>query len=54
MGGGYPDEDDLVEHILQNPTPNTLSLEEVEKETKRNHHMDLCLANSNPTHVKTI
>jgi len=54
MGEGQLDEDDLIEHILQIPTPSTLSLEEVVKETKRNHHIDLCLAYSNPTHVKTI
>ena len=54
IGGGHPNEDYLIEHILQNPTPNTLSLEELVKETKRNHHIDLCLADSNPTSVKTI
>ena len=27
MGGGQPDEDDLIEHILQNPTPNKFSIE---------------------------
>ena len=37
MGEGKLDEDDLIEHILQNPTPSTLSLEEVVKETKKNH-----------------
>lgn len=26
MGRGQPDEDDLIEHILQSPTPSTLSL----------------------------
>ena len=54
MGGAQPDEDDFLEYLLQNPTPNTLSLEEVVKETKRNHQIDICLAYSNPTHVKTI
>jgi len=54
MGGGQPDEDDLIEHILQNPTPNTLSLGKVVKETKRNHQIDLCLPQSSPTRVKTI
>ena len=54
MEGGQPNEDYFIEHILQNPTPNTLSLEEVVKEVKGNHWIDLCLANSNPTHVKTI
>lgn len=33
MGGGKPDEDDLIKHILQSPTPSTLSLEKVVKET---------------------
>lgn len=37
MGGGQIDEDDLIENILQNPTPSTLSLEEVVKETQNNH-----------------
>jgi len=54
MGGGQLDEDDLIGHILQNPTPNTLSLEEIAKETKGNNQIDLCLADSNPTHVKII
>lgn len=54
MGGGQLNEDDLIEHILQNPTPSTLSLEEVVKETKRNHQSDLCLVDSNATSVKTI
>jgi len=31
-----------------------MSLEEVVKETKNNHQIDLCLADSNPTRVKTI
>ena len=35
MGGGQSDEDDLIKHILQSPTPNTLSLEEVVKETEK-------------------
>ena len=51
MGGGNLNEDDLIEHILQSPTPSTLSLEEVVKETKGNYSIDLCLANSNPTVV---
>jgi len=25
IGGGQPDEDDLIEHILQNQSPNTMS-----------------------------
>ena len=54
MGGGQPNEDDFIEHILQIPTPSTLSLEEVVKGTKRNHQIDLCLVDSNPTRVKTI
>jgi len=54
MGGGQPDEDDLIEHILQIPAPSTLSLEEVVKETQKNHQIDQCLANSNTIRVKTI
>ena len=34
IGGGPPDEDELIEHIM---SPNTMSLEEVVKETKDNH-----------------
>ena len=41
MGGGQTDEDYSIEHILQNPTPSTSSLEEVVKETKSNHQIDL-------------
>ena len=54
IGGGQPDEDDLIENILQNQTPNIMCLDEVVKESKENHRIDLCLANSNPTRVKTI
>lgn len=54
MGGGQQDEGDFIEHILQSPTPRTLSLEEVVKETQNNHQIDLCLADSNPICVKTI
>jgi len=54
MGGGQQDEYYLIEHILQSPTPSTLSLEEVVKETQNNHQMDLCLTDSNHIHVKTI
>ena len=28
IGGGKQDEDDLIEHLLQNPTPSLLPLEE--------------------------
>lgn len=54
MGGGQQDEDDLIEHLLQSPTPSTLPLEDVVKETQNNHPIDLCLADSNPLRVKTI
>lgn len=37
IGGGQLDEDDFIEHILKNPTPNTMSLEEVVKEMNKNH-----------------
>lgn len=37
MGGGQPDEDDFIKHILQSPTPDTLSLEELVNKTKGNH-----------------
>ena len=54
IGGGQQDEDDLIEHLLQIPTPSSLPLEEEVRETKSNHPIDLCLANSKPLHVKTI
>jgi len=54
MGGGQSNKDDLIEHILQSPTPSTFSLEEVVKETQNNHQIDIFLADSNPTHVETI
>jgi len=33
MGGGQQDEDDLIEHLLQSPTPSSLPLEKAVKET---------------------
>jgi len=33
--GGQPDENELIEHVHQNQTPNTMSLEEVVKEAKK-------------------
>eukprot|EP00253_Pinus_taeda_P034284 PITA_34284 len=54
IGGGQQDEDDLIEHLLQIPTPSSLPLEEEVKATLNNHQLDLCLANSNPLQVKTI
>lgn len=54
MGGGQQDEDDLIEFLLQSPTPSTFPLEDVLKETQKNHPIDLCLADSNPLRVKTI
>ena len=54
IGGGQQDEDDLIEHLLQSPTPSSLPLEGEVSETQNNHPIDLCLANSNPLCVKTI
>eukprot|EP00253_Pinus_taeda_P033167 PITA_33167 len=54
MGGGQQDEDNLIEHLLQSPTPSTLSLDELVKETQKNHPIDMYLADNNPLHVKTI
>ena len=54
MGGGYQDEDGLIENILQSPAPSILSLEEVVKETQNNHKLDLFLVYYNPIHIKTI
>jgi len=44
----------LIEHLLQCPIPASLPLEEELRETQKNHPIDLCLADSNPLHVKTI
>ena len=41
IGGGQQDEDDLIEHLLQSPTPSSLPLEEEVSETQRNHPIDL-------------
>ena len=54
IGGGQQEEDDLIEHLLQSPTPSSLPLEEEVKETLINHQIDLCLAGSNSLRVKTI
>jgi len=54
IGGGQQDEDDLIEHMLQSPTPSSLPLEEEVRETQNNHPIELCLANSNPPCVKNI
>ena len=54
IGGGQQDEDDLIEHLLQSPTPGSLPLEEEVRETKNNHPIELCLDDSNPLSVKTI
>eukprot|EP00253_Pinus_taeda_P005022 PITA_05022 len=54
IGGGQQYEDDLIEHLLQSPTPSSLPLEEDVRETQKNHPIELRLANSNPLHVKTI
>ena len=54
IGGGQPDEDDLIEKILQNQPPNTMSLEELVKKDEDDPWNGLCLADSIPTHVKMI
>jgi len=54
MGGGQQDNDDLIEHLLQSPTPSLLPLEEEVRGTQNNHPIDLCLVDSNPLCVKTI
>eukprot|EP00253_Pinus_taeda_P030117 PITA_30117 len=54
IGGEQQYEDDLIEHLLQSPTPSSLPLEEEVRGTQNNHPIDLCLANSNPLCVKTI
>jgi len=33
IGGGKQNEDDLIEHLLQSPTPSSLPLEEEVRET---------------------
>lgn len=50
--GGNPNEDDIIEHILQNQSLNTMSLEEVVKESKNEPQIDLCSIDSKPIHIK--
>lgn len=54
IGGGKPDEDDLIDQILQNQPPDTMSLDELVKIFEDNPWINLCLANPNPIHVKMM
>jgi len=54
IGGGKPNEGNLIDQILQNQPHNTMSLNELVKNFEDNPWTDLCLADSSPTHVNMI
>jgi len=54
IGGGKPDEYDLIDQILQNYPPNTIPLDELVKESGGNPWTELCLVDPSPTHVKMV
>lgn len=54
IGGWQPNEDDLIDQILQNQSPNTMSLDELVKKVEDDPGTDFFLADSSPTHVKMV
>lgn len=54
IGGGKPDEDDLIDQILQKQSPNTMPLDELVKESESIPWTELCLIEPSPTHVKLV
>jgi len=54
MRGKPQDEDDIIENIIQNPSPSTLPLEDMVKETQNNPLTDLYVVNPTSLHVKNI
>ena len=52
--GGKPNEDDLIDHILQNQPPTTIPLNEFVREYESSPWTELLLVDSNPEHVKNI
>jgi len=51
---GKPDEDDLIDQILQNQAPNTIPLDKLVKESKGNPWIELCLIDPSPAHIKIL
>ena len=54
IGGGKPDEDYLIDQILQNQPPNTIPLDELVKESEGNPWTELFLVDASPAHVKIV
>jgi len=54
IGGGKPDEDDLIDQILENQSPNTMPLDDIVKESKGNPWNELCIVDPSPAHVKMV
>jgi len=53
-GGGPQTEDDLIETLIQNPPPSTLSLEELMEDTHASTLEDLCMTNPLTSRVKNV
>ena len=54
MGGKPQDEDDMIENLIQNPSPSASPLEDIVRETKNKPSIDLCVADPTPLCVKHI
>ena len=53
-GGKQQDEDDMIENMIQNPSPSVSSLEDIVRETQNNPSTNVYAADSTPPHVKNI
>ena len=54
MGGKPQDEDDMIENLIQNPSPSAPPLKDTVRETKKNPSTDLCVAEPISLRVKNI
>eukprot|EP00253_Pinus_taeda_P024767 PITA_24767 len=54
MWGKPQNEDDIIENLIQNPTPSIFPLEDLVRETQDNPLTDLCVTDSTSLHVKNI
>jgi len=54
MGGKPQYEDDMIENLTQNPTPNVSPLEDIVRETRKNPSTNLYVADPTSRHVKNI
>jgi len=52
--GGPQTEDDLIENLIQNPSPSALSLEELVEDTQATALVDLCVTNMTTPRVKNV